>query len=71
MNINRKDLSLQRRVDKDMTETDPLLSKADQGVVDCGKRNRPGNVVTIMEIILQMMAIANSNINMDGQPNID
>ena len=54
-----------------MTETDPLLSKADQGVVDCGKRNRPGNAVTIMEIILQMMAIANSNINMDGQPNTD
>ena len=44
--------------------THPLFSKLDQRVVDCGKRNRPGNAVTVMEIILQMMAIGNSTINL-------
>ena len=41
------------REDLDLDMTHPLFSKLDQRVVDCGKRNRPDNAVTVVEIILQ------------------
>ena len=40
-----------------MYDSHPLLGKLDQGVVHCGKRNRPGGNDSC-KMLLQMMAMA-------------
>ena len=40
-----------------MYDSHPLLGKLDQGVVHCGKRNRPGGNNSC-KMVLQMMAMA-------------